>query len=164
MNTIRKASLADIDNILSIYQSARVFMCQTGNMTQWAGAYPSGEVIEKDIAKGSLYICEDDAEILAVFYFAQEADPTYSVIYNGAWLNSLPYGVIHRIAVSDNARGKGVAGFIFDACFAQCKNLKIDTHKDNTPMRRALEKNGFVQCGIIHLLNGEERVAYQRDK
>ncbi len=77
-------------------------------------------------------------------------------------MNDRPYGVIHRIAVSDAVRGRGVAGFIFDTCFAKCQNLKIDTHRDNLPMQRALEKNGFIRCGIICLANGDERIAYQR--
>ncbi len=164
MKTIRKAAAADIENILSVYDSARGFMRLTGNMTQWTGGYPSREVAEADISKESLYVCEEGGELLAVFYYAVEEDPTYRVIYDGAWLNDEPYAVIHRIAVSDAARGKGVAGFIFDSCFKQHPNLKIDTHRDNIPMQRALEKNGFKRCGIIHLLSGDERVAYQREK
>ncbi len=162
MKNIRNASLNDIDSVLSLYESARRFMRQTGNMTQWTGGYPSREVVLRDIERECLYLCEEDGVLLAVFYFAVEDDPTYAAIYHGAWQNNAPYAVIHRIAVSEAARGKGVAGFVFDACFEKHQNLKIDTHKDNLPMQRALEKNGFVRCGIIHLLNGEERIAFQR--
>ncbi len=162
MKTIRNATEKDLPHILSLYASARNFMRQTGNMTQWTGGYPSEEVVCRDIAKKSLCLCEEDGLLLGVFYFAKEEDPTYGMIYDGAWQNDRPYAVIHRIAVSEAARGKGVAGFIFDACFERYPNLKIDTHKDNLPMQRALEKNGFVRCGIIHLFNGEERIAFQR--
>ncbi len=162
MKTIRNAVSADLDAILSIYEGARRFMRQTGNFNQWTGGYPSREVVEGDIAKESLYLCEEEGAILGVFYFAKENDSTYAVIFEGAWLNDAPYAVIHRIAVAENAHGKGVAGFIFDSCFEKCPNLKIDTHRDNIPMQKALEKRGFKRCGIIHLLNGEERVAYQR--
>jgi hypothetical protein len=31
-------------------------------------------------------------------------------------------------------------------------------------MQKSLAKNGFVRCGIIHLANGDERIAYQRIK
>ncbi len=164
--TIRRATQDDLSAILSLYDRARAFMRQAGNLTQWTGGYPSREVILADMDKGCLYLCEETADEngppLAVFYCAREDDPTYRVIYDGAWQNDRPYAVIHRIAVSDAARGRGVAGFIFDACFAKYGNLKIDTHRDNLPMQRALEKNGFRRCGIIHLLNGDERVAYQR--
>ncbi len=162
MKTIRKATVADLDSIMPVYDSARAFMRATGNMTQWDGGYPSRAIIEADILKECFYLCEEDGLLLAVFYFAEEEDPTYGTVYGGAWLNARPYAVIHRIAVSEAARGRGVAGFIFDVCFARCPNLKIDTHRDNRPMQRALEKNGFRRCGIIHLLSGDERVAYQR--
>ena len=39
--------------------------------------------------------------------------------------------------------GKGVAGAVFDYCYSLCKNIRIDTHRDNLPMQKALEKNGF---------------------
>ncbi len=163
MKTIRKATSADIGDILAVYDSARHFMRETGNMTQWTGGYPSRAVVEADMEKACLYVCEEDGVLLGVFYYAEEEDPTYRTIDRGAWLNDRPYAVIHRIAMSDRARGRGVAGFIFDNCFARCPNLKIDTHRDNGPMRRALEKSGFSYCGVIYLMSGEERVAYQRE-
>jgi hypothetical protein len=52
--------------------------------------------------------------------------------------------------------------FCFDFALSQCKNVKIDTHRDNIPMQRALEKKGFSYCGIIHIANGDERIAYQK--
>lgn len=162
MMTIRQATPSDIPHIRAVYDSARRFMRTTGNMTQWTGGYPSREVIEADLAKACLHVCEEDGVLLAVFYFAEEDDPTYRTIYDGAWRNDRPYAVIHRIAVSAEARGRGVAGFVFDTCFERCPNIRIDTHRDNVPMQRALLKNGFECCGIIHLLNGDERVAYQR--
>ncbi len=162
MRTIKQATLADIEDILSVYDSARTFMRATGNMTQWTGGYPARDVVLSDILQGKLYLCVEDGVTIGVFYYAEGEDPTYCRIYDGAWLNDRPYAVIHRIAVSDDARGRGVARFIFDTCYAMCRNLKIDTHRDNLPMQRALEKNGFTRCGIIHLANGDERVAYQK--
>ena len=37
-------------------------------------------------------------------------------------------------------------------------------HRDNHIMQHLLAKHGFSQCGIIHLLNGDERLAYQKVK
>ena len=162
MKHIEKATPASLDAIMKIYEDARAYMRATGNATQWAGGYPAESLIREDIERGNFYLCMEDGEILGVFYYAEENDPTYDVIYDGAWQNDKPYAVIHRIAVSRDSHGKGVAAFIFDSCFARFPNLKIDTHKDNLPMHRALEKRGFVRCGIIHLANGDERIAFQR--
>jgi hypothetical protein len=92
--------------------------------------------------------------------FSLDGEPTYAKIYEGAWLNDAPYGVIHRIAVAE--QGRGIIGFCIDECFSRCQNLRIDTHRDNLPMHRALTNRGFVYCGIIYLENGDERLAYQK--
>lgn len=157
---IEKALLTDIPVFEEIYENARNYMRENGNMHQWVGGYPSREVIEGDISYGNLYKVLDDGEIVAVFCYFEGTDPTYNKIYDGEWLNDRPYGVIHRIAVAKNR--KGIASFCFDYCFARCKNLKIDTHKDNIPMRNSLIKNGFAECGIIYLLSGDERIAFQK--
>ena len=41
-------------------------------------------------------------------------------------------------------------------------SLRIDTHEGNVVMRRMLEKHGFVHRGVIHLENGDPRVAYEK--
>ncbi|MBR6807775.1 MAG: N-acetyltransferase [Clostridia bacterium] len=159
---IRLAEKRELCEILSIYESARVFMRESGNPNQWAGKYPDEETVTRDIEQRKLRVCTENGEILAVFFYDEGEDPTYNIIYDGEWLNDRPCGVIHRIAVSDKARGRGVAQVCFDYAFTKCGNVKIDTHRDNIPMQKSLVKNGFVRCGIIYLANGDERVAFQR--
>ena len=103
-----------------------------------------------------------NGKMAGTFFFALEEDPTYLVIDDGSWLNDEPYGVIHRIAVAQP--GQGLIAQIFDWSLAQCPNLRIDTHVDNAPMRRALEKYGFAYCGIIRIFNGDERIAFHKVK
>ena len=159
---IRNACFEDLETILAIYDHARKFMRENGNPTQWSGGYPGEEILREDIAKERLYVCEDTEEILGVFCYFYGDDPTYKRIYEGNWLNGLPYGVLHRIAVVSHR--KGVASFCYNYCFSRCKNLKIDTHRDNIPMQKSLAKNGFIRCGIIYLESGDERIAYQKTK
>lgn len=157
---IRPATNSDFDEIRRIYAMARIYMRESGNPDQWKDNYPPDDLIRKDIKEGKSFVCEEAGELLGVFFYAVGEDPTYRKIYDGAWLNAEPYGVIHRIAVASH--GRGVASFCFAYALSQCPNLKIDTHADNLPMQRALEKNGFSRCGMIHLENGEERIAFQK--
>ena len=159
---IRNAKRAELDEIMGIYEKARQFMSANGNPTQWWDGYPPRELISDDIEQKKLFVCEDEGEIAAVFYFAVENDPTYEKIYDGAWLNDNDYAVMHRVAVAK--KGKGVISNCFEYCLSRCSDLKIDTHKDNIPMQRALEKNGFSYCGIIYIDAGDERIAYQKHK
>lgn len=159
---VRLATERDLPALLKIYSDARRYMRERGNLTQWSGGYPSESLLREDIAGNRLHVvCEGD-DLLAVFYFRIGEDPTYRRIYEGAWKNDAPYAVIHRIAVSESSHGKGVAAFCFSYCYGAYPNLKIDTHRDNLPMQRALLKNGFQPCGIIYLPNGDPRLAYQR--
>lgn len=157
---IRKADLSELNLITQMYADARRFMAESGNASQWKSNYPPAELTKSDIERGKLYLCTDCGAAVGVFYFAIENEPDYERIYGGEWLNSEPYAVIHRVAVT--ARGKGVAAFCFDWCFDTLSNLKIDTHADNIPMQKALEKNGFIRCGTVILASGEERIAYQK--
>ena len=159
---IRLAEEKDISVIEAIYDSARTFMRNTGNMYQWSGGYPKRELILSDLNSSSLYVAEQNDQILGVFVYFYGIEPTYSEIHDGKWKNSFPYGVIHRIAVAENAHGIGVSRACFDFAFNKCGNLKIDTHRDNLPMQRSLVKNGFEYCGIIYLENKEERLAFQK--
>ena len=159
---IREATFDDLPPILEIYAEAREFMRQTGNPNQWWDHHPAESILLEDIPKGQLYVCEDAGRIGAVFAYIQGVDPTYLEIDGYGWLNDEPYGVIHRIAV--HHRGQGLIADIFDWAMAQCSNLRIDTHVDNRPMRRALEKYGFTYCGIIHIFNGDERIAFHTCK
>lgn len=157
---IRPAELSDLPRILEIYEEARQFMKATGNPNQWGDHHPAESILREDIARNQLYICIDQGEIRCVLAYIPGPDPTYTVIEGGQWLNDEPYGVIHRIAVSQH--GKGIAAFCFDWALAQCPNLRIDTHRDNRPMQSALIKYGCTRCGTIYLASGDPRIAFHK--
>jgi len=159
------AKATELDAILSVYADARRFMQEAGNPDQWGNGYPPRAVVEADLGAGHLYLCRESDTILGVFCYFEGVEPVYEVMTEGTWQNHLPYGVIHRIAVSEAGRGRGVARFCFDHAFGRCHNLKIDTHRDNLPMQKALAKAGFVYCGVVHYPErGGERLAYQKSE
>jgi len=157
--TIRKTQLTDLTAVMDIYTYARAYMKENGNPNQWHNNHPPAATIEDDIKQAKSYVCERDGKIIAVFYFAIESDPTYSKI-EGKWLNPDTYGVIHRIARGPDAKGAGA--FCMNWCYDKHPNIRIDTHKDNAAMLTMLERLGFVNCGVIWLENGDERLAFQK--
>lgn len=159
---IRRSTKDDLNEILKIFEEARKFMKENGNPNQWKDSHPNVSLIESDIENKISFVCLDEGKIVGTFMYIEGAEPTYDKIYDGKWLNDEPYGVVHRIA---SAAGKrGVATFCLNWCFEKCGNLRIDTHRDNKPMQNLLKKIGFVTCGIIHLANGDERIAFQKTK
>lgn len=160
---IRKTTRGDLEKVLQIYEEGRRYMRLNGNTEQWKDGYPHRDTILDDIEKEvSFVVTDEDSEIIAVFAFIEGPDITYNKIYDGEWPNDKPYFVIHRIAVSQHRRG--VASFVYEECLKKHPVLRIDTHKDNIPMQNSLKKNGFTYCGIIHLLSGDERLAYQKER
>ena len=158
---IRKTTMADLDVVCDIYEGARAFMKQSGNPTQWGDTNPPRDLVVQDINDGKSYVCVDEnARIIAVFYVCVEVEPTYAKI-DGQWLNDEPYAVIHRIAKHHDA-AKGVGAFCINWCLEQYNNVRIDTHKDNIPMIKLVEKLDFTYCGIIWVGDGSERLAYQK--
>jgi hypothetical protein len=157
---ILKTKYADIGAVLAVYDSAKRFMRENGNLAQWTNGYPDETAIMGDIQNGNSYVCMDGDQIGGVFSLIIGEDPTYRMIYEGQWLNNEPYGTIHRLAVGTH--NKGVASFCLDWCFTKCGNIKADTHRDNLAMQNLLMKNGFSCCGIICLPDGSERLAYQK--
>lgn len=157
---IRKSTNNDLPQIECIYSHAKAFMKESGNPKQWSGLYPNAQSAKADIDSGIGYVCEKDGEIVGVFAFKIGVEPTYDKIIDGDWINDLPYAFMHRIAVKYH--GQGIVDFCFEWCYKAYSNLKIDTHRDNTPMQKVLKRNGFKYCGIIYLENGDERLAFQK--
>lgn len=159
--TIRLSAETDLPMMQAIFAEAKAKMRKAGNLTQWTGGYPSDDILLQDMRRGFSYIVERDGVPVATFVLAECEDPTYRVIYDGAWLDDiLPYGTIHRIASIEGVHG------IVDAVIAwslkRVRSLRVDTHRDNLPMQHILAKNGFSYCGIIYLLDGSPRLAYQK--
>lgn len=156
---IRKATPADLEQILTVYQTARAFMAANGNPTQWGTTYPAPELLEEDIRLGRLFVDTTDERICGVFMFALGDDPTYAYIENGSWLDDSPYGVIHRVAGDGSTRG--VLERCVTFCREQCPHLRIDTHADNHVMQKLVTRAGFTRCGTIYVEDGSPRIAYE---
>lgn len=161
MYEVQKAQCESLPVVEAIYARARRFMAEHGNPGQWEATYPSPELLRQDIAGGKLYLITENGQIHGVFYFAIEEDPTYKMIYHGAWHSDSGYGVIHRIA------GDGSGGILqtaVDFALQKIGHLRIDTHEDNYVMQRALNKLGFQACGTIYIEAGSARIAYDKLK
>ena len=167
---IRKATKNDVDRIMIILGEARQKIGQLG-IDQWQYGYPSRDIIKEDVSIGRSYAIreEENGEIYGTFFVEDRGEPTYDKIYDGEWLtgDDAKYIAVHRVAVCNEKRGSGLANSIFAFAEEKCReagvgSIRIDTHRGNVPMRRFLDKNGFVQCGIIYLGTGEERIAYEK--
>jgi GNAT superfamily N-acetyltransferase len=170
---IRPTTQNDLDAVMSIIEEARRTIAALG-INQWQNGSPNRAMIEEDISLGQGRAVTLNGEIVGTFALIFDGEPTYDIIEEGAW--SLPdrtetgewsYLAIHRVAISVASRGTGVSTAIIRYAETTARacgraSLRIDTHEGNVVMRRMLEKHGFVCRGVIHLDNGDPRVAYEK--
>ena len=95
----RHATMDDLPLLLNLRDQARGIMRSYGNVNQWPEGYPPQAKFENDIKLGCSYLMSDrNGTTVATFAMLPGPDPTYSIVYNGQWLNDEPYLVVHRIA------------------------------------------------------------------
>ena len=158
---VREARPTDTAESMKVMDAAKGIMRQSGNMHQWSDGYPSEAAIMADMERNGGYVIEDSDKIVGYFAFLPSPEPTYRKIYDGEWLDDTqPYHVVHRISSYPDVHG--IFNNIMDFCFSHDTNIRIDTHHDNKIMQHNILKHGFTYCGIIYLLTGDKRMAYQR--
>lgn len=155
---VRKTQMEDVDKVIGIINKNIAYFKEAG-IDQWQHGYPNRETIISDVKQGISYVLEDEGEILGTCVIIYGEEPTYSVMLEGAWLNDEPYGVIHRIAVDPEVKGKGLAYKFYEYAKEKAMeqgiyNLRIDTHEDNKSMQKWIQKCGFEYTGIICVKDG----------
>lgn len=158
MDQIRRATAHDLETVCAVYAAARSFMRAHGNPTQWPDDYPDLRDAEKDLEADALWVLDEGAGPVAVMSVLPGPDPTYARIEGEPWLNDDPYWVMHRLAAAEPGRGRGARMLAW--LVARHDNARADTHEDNVPMQRALERAGFVRRGTVTCDDGTPRIAY----
>lgn len=159
---ITNAQIKDIEDIMKIIDQAKVFL-NANNINQWQDGYPNVETIKNDILKQQLYVVKENEFVVGLFALI-DYEKTYDHIYEGEWLNDSNYIAVHRIAILNEYKGKGVAKYIFDQLKKEYNHIRVDTHELNINMQKCLLKNDFKYCGIIYLDRAEsdtKRLAYE---
>jgi GNAT superfamily N-acetyltransferase len=162
----RLATGDDLFAIKNIVSQAQASLKARG-VDQWQNGYPSDEIILQDIARQRTYVATVEENVVAMASVFFNDEPTYDKILDGKWLSTGTFVAVHRMAVDNRFKQRGMASFIFEQVEAMCRrngidSFKVDTHQDNLPMRSFLEKHGFTYCGIIFLRDGNGRVAYEK--
>ena len=161
---ILPATEADLQAVIELVAQGRAALARQG-VDQWQDGYPSPETIRRDLLRGDGRIVRIDGAAAAYAAFVFDGEPAYDAI-DGQWLTDEPYVLVHRIAVADEERGRGVAAEFLHRVetLAQERGVKafrIDTNFDNQTMLRLLERTGFTYCGKVVYRSGE-RLAYEK--
>lgn len=161
---LRKANLSEIPVIWKILQQA-IEQRRIDGSQQWQDGYPNPETISNDIHNGYGFVLIDNETIIAYAAIIFEPEPAYEEIV-GKWLTDDEYVVIHRVAVSNAVKGKGIATQLFQliehlATENKVYSIKVDTNFDNVPMLKIMDRLDYTYCGEV-FFRGSARRAYEK--
>lgn len=165
---VRKATEKDLPEIKKIIDAGRGFLKEQG-INQWQGAYPTSEDIKKDIDNSTSYVIDVDGKVAGSATLHLGIDPDYLEMEEGEWDHGTTahYSAIHRVSVSHEYRGQGLAGKLISGLFTVSsllgfKDVRIDTHPMNKGMQHIILASGFTKKGIIRTkAEDDDRFAYQ---
>lgn len=161
---LRKAEDSEVKLIWEILQQA-ISRRKSDGSDQWQNGYPNEDSIKDDINNGAGYIYEIDEKIACYAAVIFDIEPAYEII-EGKWKSSGKYAVVHRVAISKDFAGKGIATRLFSEIENLVKSkeyfvIKVDTNFDNLAMLKILEKLKYEYCGKVYF-RGSERNAFEK--
>lgn len=132
---------------------------------QWQDGYPNPSVVASDIERGIGFVLLEEEVIVGYAAILINDEPSYNNII-GQWLTNGDFVVVHRVAISDQHIGKGLAKKLMLAIEEYAKennvySIKADTNFDNAPMLALFEKLGYTYCGEV-MFRGNPRKAYEK--
>jgi len=149
---IRRATVTDLSAIVALVREVVPLMNASGNF-QWTAEYPNAAVFEKDIAQNHLWVAYLDDQLAGVAVLTQDQDAEYA---DADWDANEPALVTHRLAVSPQAQGMGVAQALLlqaehEARALGLRTLRVDTNSENAATQRLFPKLGYRFAGEIKL-------------
>lgn len=194
----RQAEPEEFDRVMRIIEDGRAALADLG-IDQWQGGSPNERMVRKDMEAGCTMVAvleSQDCEglpsgsplsaglVVGTLAFIDSGEPDYSRMMSGEWIAPSPnseaearesgigvgYATLHRLAVSADAKRRGVASFMVRASMQLArerglKSVRADTHEGNIPMQRTFESCGMTRCCEIELSNENEptrkRIGYE---
>ncbi len=163
--TYRKATAADIGAVTDIYEATHDLRDKGEHYTGWVrGIYPSEKTARDALARGDLFVAEEDGAVVGTGIINQQQVDVYE---QGDWQYPAPdreIMVLHTLVIHPAHYGKGLGpGFVrFYERYALehgCPYLRIDTNQINSKARAMYKKLGFVEIGVVPcVFNGIEGV------
>lgn len=161
---IERANLSDVKEIWEIFQFAIASRKSEGSQ-QWQDGYPNENSIREDVQNLNGWIIKGENKILVYAAVIFEPEPAYANI-QGKWLSNGEYVTLHRIAVSTEAKGKGIVQILFKeieklAILNKIHSIRVDTNYDNFAMLHILKKLEYTYCGEV-LMRNSPRKAFEK--
>ena len=152
---IRKAQEKDLDQIEAIYD--RIHDCEESGEVSigWIrDVYPVRKTAEDSLARGDLFVMEEEGRIVASAIINRIEVPDYAYAKWKYETSPDEIMVLHTLTVDPLCKRKG-CGKAFVSFYEQyaldhgCSELRMDTNAINTRARKMYEKLGYEEVDIV---------------
>jgi ribosomal protein S18 acetylase RimI-like enzyme len=149
---IRKAEGGDLPAMMGLLRDCARDM-QANGIDQWDENYPPEDVVHRDIAAGTAYVCAVEGHVAGMFAMDENQSPEYEAV--GWRLTAKRIAVIHRLAVSPTCRRQGIASQLMDFAESQAAAMgydviRLDTYSRNFRSMSLFPGRGYLKAGQVH--------------
>ncbi|KQL53960.1 GNAT family acetyltransferase [Heyndrickxia shackletonii] len=161
---MRKGKMEDVPAIMKMVRETVEIMREEHN-DQWDEAYPTATIFETDVQNGTLFVLEDEGNVIGSITVDQNQPVEYKLI---PWRKEGSSFIFHRLVVNPHSRGKGEATKLIKfaeqyAIDNQIPYMRIDTYSLNKKAQKLFEKNGYIKVGEMPY-HGKTRPYFCYDK
>ena len=165
MIKLRKVTEKEIATALLFIEQAKAHLKEQG-IDQWQDGYPNLDSVKADVDSDRGYFITADGVPAGYLCLDFEGEPVYSQL-DGSWKCTEGYAALHRLAVGDDYRSKGVGKKAFAACEALCRekgifSIRVDTKDANPKMRHVVTSNGYEYRGDVWYDSCGTRMAFEK--
>ena len=151
------ATQNDYDNIIAFYDDVTERTPEMATYARWSkGKHPTVEGIRAYIDEGSMYLYRERSTIVGAMAVTMHQSEDYHAIDWAQQVADDKVGVIHILAVSPDAQGKGIGSEMIHEAISMAQSngmqaVRLDALASNTPAHRLYERLGFEYRGKQHL-------------
>jgi ribosomal protein S18 acetylase RimI-like enzyme len=152
MMQIRLAMRADVATVIELLRRVVPSMRAAGNL-QWDEHYPTAAVFEHDVEQRQLWVAEVDGALAGMVAVTTGPEPEYG---HAGWAVEEAGVMVHRLAVSPEFRGAGIAAALMRKAEEVARErgipaVRTDTSAENEVAQRLFLKLGYGKTGEIGL-------------
>ncbi len=143
----RNATWNDAENVLLLYKSV---LCMP--FCTWNESYPGMEEIIEDLSAGTLYVLEENRELIG----AVSIVPENELNDLNCWTVKQNAREFARVVIRPDHQRKGLSALLIEGIIKELQKrnaaaIHIAVAKSNLPAQRLYQKMGFTFCGEAEL-------------
>ena len=154
---LNRATIEDYESIIAFYNDVTDRTPDMERFARWIkGLHPTNDGIRAYIEEGSIYLYKENDAIVGAMAVTMYQGVDYHAIEWSQQVEDNETAVIHILAVSPDAQGKGIGSEMIREAIRLAhangmKAIRLDALASNTPAHKIYKALGFEYRGQQHL-------------